>query len=437
MNFNTFSPTAKVLKKIQNHSNGHPTSSEVPCIAVINASDALEAKALVNNVVAGIKFDAGVSVYVHNVPSFGYANKINPMTAKYADSFRRIAMQNALAIIKSNMIDGVVIVADCDTTACGLLEGCLLANCPAMVMPLGTSDLPIVEKIGKPVVQLAGAVTGGQITKLDSDEILKHATMPNAQYGFFHLLENLGLCVQGAGTNKRLSGQQLAAGIQTGKAVTELTRDLKSPKKIFTKDAWTNVVDFCLTNQCGLGSLYLLSTLFNANDIKLTHESTGERIAKLGITHSVKLSGTAVGGVAYAQFKGEKPSAPFTGKSWVYRDLEDADRALLGGNIPSGSVVVLQNCVGVNVSAFAHAIQGMGKATEIAIATDGVCEITDVLTVILASPNSLANEEFANIQNGDTLEIDITKGRFNTNVLSKELKTRQKRSTVKKPTSYF
>jgi dihydroxyacid dehydratase/phosphogluconate dehydratase len=142
-----------------------------------------------------------------------------------------------------------------------------------------------------------------------------------------------------------------------------------------------------------------------------------------------------LGGTAYVQYKTERP-APFEGRAWVYQNLEDADRAVCSSSIPPQSVIVLQNCVGVDVTAIVNVICGADR-TDIAVATDGTCELTDVLVVQIANPNSFANEEFANIQNGDQLEIDPAKGRFNSNVLSKDLKNRAKRNGERKPVIYF
>jgi len=74
---------------------------------------------------------------------------------------------------------------------------------------------------------------------------------------------------------------------------------------------------------------------------------------------------------------------------------------------------------------------------KIAVITDGLCDKTSTLVVTRCSPNSLANEDFANIQNGDQLEIDLSRGRLNTNINSKDVKTRAKRNDVRKAVVYF
>ena len=437
MNFNTFNPSSKVIKKLQNWSSGQPiTQSDTPVVGVFTACT--EYEKLTENVVAGIRAE-GASSFVFSVPYFGYANKINPMTAKFSQSFRDFSKRTAHAIIKTNMLDGAVIITDCDVTACGLLEGCIENNCPVVVLPVGKCHIAPVEGLGLPITQIAGAVAGGKITSADMEEIIPREYMPKNQSDFFCLLEKIGLVVTGASRNRRASGAQIIAAHETGKLAGANTREVVLPKKSFTKSTWQDVVDLCIGENLALSNLELISHLFNAVDVKTPIEYIFERAAKLATTADVrvtKMTGTAIGGIAYAQTLGER-APEFNGRAWVYQNLEDADHALCGGHIPPSSVVVLQNCAGQDVTAIANVILGMGREREIAIATDGVCEVSRVLCVQLCSPNSTQNEEFANIQNGDELEIDVTRGRFNTDVLSKEIKIRQKRNTVKKPTMYF
>jgi len=431
MNLNTYTPSAKVLKKLANYASGQPvTTKDVPHIAVIVAAEVIDSKKIVEAVVSGIK-NAGGIVFVHYVSFMGYANRINPMTAKFADSFRTISMSNAQAIIKTNMVDGVVIVTDCDVTCAGLLDGASAANCPVMVMPLGTCAY-------SNFLEVAGNVTAGRLISTEVDDMIKNLPMLKYQTSFFRLLENLGICVATASTTPRESGAQIINATETGKQAVSVANDIKTPRKVFTKSAWESVVDFALVKNTGVAGLHMLMKLFNANDVKTPYDFIGERIGKLANPNVkvARVTGTAIGGGGYVRLK-DKPVSGFSGKAWVYQNLEDADNALLGGNIPKHSVIVVQNCVGMNISSLVYALRGMGLENDIAIATDGICDADDVLMVTMITPNSFANEEFANIQTGDTLDIDVAKGRFNSNVLAKDVKNRAKRNAVTKPKMYF
>ena len=233
----------------------------------------------------------------------------------------------------------------------------------------------------------------------------------------------------------------MAAAYQTGKQAVIATTEMHLPKKHFTKASIQDVVDHCVKSGFALDGLRLLSPLFKASEIKISTDYLAERLEALGKKGEIetavvtkRLGGTALGGNAFIQTKAK---GAFAGNAWVYQNLEDADVALCGSAIPANSFIVLQNCEGIDVSIIARTILEKGRAAELAIATDGVCEVSDVLCVQLCTPSSNANEEFANIQNGDALKIDIREGRFNSNVLAKDLKNRAKRNTTRKTPIYF
>lgn len=468
MNINTLTPSAKMLKKMQNFNAGRPvTSGDVPVIAIINTCDVIQSKALVDSVSFSIrKLEA--NPFVQNIPQSGFANKINPMTAKFAESFMNHSAVMAEAIIKTNMADGIVIISECDVTTCGLLLGALKVNCPAVVLPLGVAPKNETLKV-------AGQIQKGQFTIKKGDEVLQKADGLfgqtdnfNSVSTFFMLLEGLGFSIEGASLNKRGVGAQLKIAEQLGEKIVDMAKKILSPRKLVTKITFADAIALCLKIGGDIGAIELIKKLAIAADVKVTHEVVAEAAAKTALiiasenqkcsyirensgiaavvgnvseavsksARVVLCKGSACDKGGYVQYS-EETVATFSGKAWVYQNLEDADVALLGGNIPSGSVIVVLNCVGVNVSALAYAIEGMGRASEFAIATDGLCDKTSVLAVTLCSPTSLENEEFANIQNGDVLDIDITRGRFNTSILAKDQKVRMKKNTVKKLTMHF
>ena len=123
-------------------------------------------------------------------------------------------------------------------------------------------------------------------------------------------------------------------------------------------------------------------------------------------------------------------------QAWVYHTITDAMLALTSNAIDNG-IIVLQNCVNCDVSLVAKTIITMQKASDIALITDGHCAATNVLTVANITPNGFDNQDFANIQTGDILEIDVTKGRLSTNISSKDMKVRAKRNITKKQEIYF
>ena len=332
----------------------------------------------------------------------------NYLKAECVEDFLAISKE---LVEKTNSLDGAVIITDCDYTCAGLLGSCIATNTPTVVLPLGCYNTMFEDFV------------------------------PRHQSTFFCLLEKLGLVAPGASTNKRGSNAQMAAALETGKMAVADTTELKLPKKMFTKTSLQEVVDHCIMSGFALDGLRLIARLFKIAEVKPSNEYLADRLEALNKKGEIdapvitkRLGGTALGGSAFIQ---TKTKAVFAGNAWVYQTLEDADTALCGGAIPANSVIVLQNCEGLDVSAIAHTIVKQGRVAELAIATDGVCEVTDVLCVQLCTPSSNANEEFANIQNGDALKIDVKEGRFNSNVLAKDLKNRAKRNTIRKTPIYF
>jgi len=501
MNFNTLSGSAKLYKKLEVYATGQMVASgEVPNIAILCAVDRFANQRLVDCVATGIKTKNGL-VSVVDVPCFGYFSKINPMTAKYAASFARVASSSAESIIKCGLYDGVVIIADCDVTAAGILEGAARANCPALIVPVGVcvGASKAVENY-----KIQGMLTGGKINARDSEALVKNAKtfrgIPsefNSVSTFFILMEVLGFCVPGASLSSVESAVHLRNAVASGEAIYESAKSVLTPKKFLTRGALGNAIALCLSIGGDISAVAMVCGLVSAYE-KIKHEIIAEYSAKIplllvpenqncvylaqigGVAGVVKqlagtpklldesafvfsgeklksalagweaaglevasktarvvlVKGSACEDGGYAQPTGSTP-ASISGKAWVYATLEDADKALVAGNIPDESVIVVHNCVDTCVSALAYTIEGMGKQSKIAVITDGVCDKTSALVVTRCMPSSLENGTFANLQNGDVVDIDIGRGRLNTSVHAKEIKARSKKNSVRKNFGYF
>ena len=412
MNYKTLSPTAKIIKKHQIFATGQiMTAGEIYNIGIVVACDAKSADSTIQNLSAGIRAKGGAPSVFH-MAYLGYLNKVNPLTAKYAQSFIKVASSNIEAIVKANMLDAVIIVSDCDITLTGTILGTLKINCPTLVISTGShvsnthlfnDDMTTDENIEK-----SGSCNNGSLQT------------------FLSLLEKMDLTTK---LYPSYSGAHHKSAYELGEKIVTYAEKLTLPRKLLTKEKFTAAITQTfetLHNKVDLSQIELVTSLLATNDQKLKpidHKSI------------IELRGTAAEDEAIAQI-GDNSPTQFSGSAWVYHSLEDADRALGNGSVKEG-IVVLQNCAGINVSAIAHTISEMGMTEKIAIATDGVCENTATLVIQKITPASYENEAFANIQTGDALEINLAKGRFNTAVLSKDIKTRAKRNSPPKPVSYF
>jgi len=431
MNYNTLTPTEKNIKKAQNFATGHfTTSGEVYNIAIINSGTT--ADCLLSNVVAGIK-QGGAIPLVFNLPGFGFLNKINPAVAKYAQSTSMVIAANTEAIIKTNIIDGVVVISDCDITTAGVLSGCLKCNCPVLVVPNGVNpsfDVDFLKLNGRAVVN-ATEIDG----QLEKASLLEGIQENSTTHTFFKAIEGFGLALKTASANIYLSGKQIALAQKTGKKIVEYAKDLNGPRRLLTKDALMVVAKKIFSDggaEGFCGFMPIISLLIQ-NGNKIPHDFFIDIAKKLPNFPLILLRGSACedGGYAIA-----KDNLNFSGKAWVYHTLEDADKAISSGAINEG-VIVLQNCVGQNVSCILYAIEGMEKQSQIAVVTDGLVEPSSVLAIVNCRPASNENGDFANIQTGDIIELDLAKGRFNTSISAKDMKARAKRNSVKEQPKYF
>lgn len=502
MNFNTLSGSAKLYKKLEVCATGQPTpSGEVPNIAILCAVDYFANHQIVESVSSGIKAKGGL-VTVTCVPDFGFLNKTNPMTAKYAASFARTSASTAEAIIRCGLYDGVVIVADCNITAAGLLEGASKANCPALIIPIGISH-SAAKEVDNYKVQ--GMVSGGKINSREGEAITQNAKtfrgIPhefNSVSTFFILMEAMGFCIPGASLSRFESAPHLRNAVSTGGQICENAKSVLSPKKFLTLANLCNAISLCLSIGADISAISLITNLVSIYE-KVPLGIIAELSAKTALLVSPENQNciyiAQVGGISsiikqlYASkliddntlvYTGEKlrtalngwgwkyaeletvsntariilckgsacenggytqpaPNTPvsISGKAWVYESLEEADIALVAGNIPDNSVIVVHNCPNTFVSALAYTIEGMGRQSKLAVITDGLCDKTSALVVTRCTPDSLSNESFANIQNGDQIDIDLGRGRLNTNILAKEMASREKKNSEKKPITYF
>ncbi|MCL2846605.1 MAG: dihydroxy-acid dehydratase [Firmicutes bacterium] len=491
MNFNTLVPGAKLAGQIAQFNTGQmATNGEVSNIAIIDAGASAGA---VDHVLSGIRAAGGVG-WVHSVPVYGFMSKVNPMRAKFAEDFKRIASRNAEAIIKTNMVDGVIIVGECEITVAGLLIGCVKCNIPVIVMPNGMNmefDTHAMELNGRVLANLDPDDVNDEIVRRSNYTGLDNQL--NSATSFFLTLKVMGVAKS---IRREGSGGFAQTCYRAGEQIVKNAADFVGAKKFFTKQSFQNACAFALAVGASYNALVHIAQIVIANGNKLGFDVYGEmakrvpvllpresqtvegvmaiggewvimkelsalpkiidrdtlvmtgstlerKLAKVkkpeleavaSVSPLIFVKGTACEDGAYIW--AQNMPLQFRGKAWAYSSLEDADQAVASGHVSEG-VVVIHNAIGANVSAVAMTIAGMGKSGEIAIVTDGYAEPSDVLVVSMCRPATHENGAFANIQTGDALEIDLAKGRFNTNILAKDQKTRAKRNTVKKPVENF
>ena len=124
----------------------------------------------------------------------------------------------------------------------------------------------------------------------------------------------------------------------------------------------------------------------------------------------------------------------FSGKAKVFDCEEDAVRAIMGGTIKKGDVVVIryEGPVGGpgmrEMLSPTSALSGMGLDKDVALITDGrFSGATRGLAIGHVCPEAAVGGKIALIKNGDKIDIDIPKGKLNLDVNAKELQSRAKK----------
>jgi|GEM_PF-2572561 len=424
MNFKTFDKSTRIMKQadLAAHGQSLQGNTNATTIGILDCTQNSDT-AIINNLVSSIR-QAGGCALTFNLTNFNMLQRMAPATAKYATNYRDAVATNTAGIIRSQMLDGIVAVVDNYVMGLGVLQGCTQTNCPVLLMPTGINenyDPRLLEAAGKIATR---EIKAGDIERV-ADAYLHQSGTPNIDtlsIDFFRMAEAFELTVAGATTTLANTGMSLNSALTAGSTILQMANDIITTKRLISKRTLNEKLEQYKNNGGSVSGLLMFQKIFEMVDLKMP----------TNLYTSLK---TTLGDQAYVVSNSTAPLV-MEGQAWAYATITDAITALSSNAIDSG-VVVLNTCTDCDVSIVAHTIQAMNKADSIALMTDGVCAATGVLTVAQITPDGYANQDFANIQNGDMLEIDVTKGRININVTSKDMKTRAKRNITKKRETYF
>ena len=424
MNLKTFDKSTRLLKQADLAVHGQPLQGNTNA-TVIGILDCTQngSTAIVQNLISSIRQAGGLAL-TFNLTNFDFLSRIAPATAKYAANYRDMVATNTAGIIRTQMLDGVVAVVDNYVMGLGVLAGCTKTNCPVLIMPTGMDTHYDAQLLGA-----AGQIATREIKAGDVDQVADyyshHAGTPSPDtltMDFYRLAEAFELAIPGTATMAAGTGTTLNLALTAGTTIKQMADDIITTKRLISKRAISEKLEQYQTAGGSVAGLFMFNQIFDLVDLKVTPS----------MYTSLK---TTLADQAYVVSQDTAPLV-MAGPAWVYRSIADAMTAL-GSNAIDNGIVVLQNCSGCDVSLVAHTIHAMNKADAIALMTDGTCSATPVLTVAHMTPDGFANQDFANIQNGDALEIDVTKGKININVNSKDMKLRAKRNIVKKYEIFF
>lgn len=424
MNLKNFDKSTRILKQTDLMTQGQTLQGNTnPTVIGILDCTNNSNPGILQNLISGIRQAGGVPVSF-NLTNYNTLQRITPATAKYTANYRDVVASNTAGIIRTQMLDGVVAIIDNYVMGLGVLTGCTNTNCPVMLMPTG-----IANNFDCTVLQAAGKIATREIKAGDIDQVINqyvHQTgtpcFDTLTTDFYHMATALELMLPSATTPNANSGNILNAALETATAILQRADDIITTKRLISKRNIKEKLEQYQTAGGSVAGIFMFQKIFELVDLKV----------EPNMYNSIKTT------LADAAYPVSNSTAPLVmeGQAWVYSSIIDAMNALCSNAIDNG-IIVLQNCSGTDVTIVAQTISAMNKSDAIAIMTDGYCCATPVLTIAHISPDGYTNQDFANIQNGDNLEIDITKGRININVNSRDMKLRAKRNILKKHEIYF
>ncbi|MCQ2382791.1 MAG: dihydroxy-acid dehydratase [Clostridia bacterium] len=424
MNIKTFDKSTRILKQADLAVHGQPLqgNTNTTVIGILDCTQNSNS-AILTNLVCGIRQANGLAL-TFNLTNFTDLQRLAPATAKYAYDYHNAVATNTAALVRTQMLDGVIALVDNYVMGLAVLLGCTNTNCPVLILPTGINhhyDNRLLEAAGKIATR---EIKAGEIEKVAEEYTHQNGTptTDTLTMDFYRMLEAFELAVPGSTTISTNAGAAINLALTAGNTIIQMANDIITTKRLISKRTLNEKLAQYQTAGGSITGLFMFKKIFDAIDLKIP--------ANLYAALKTNFADQA--------YTVSNSTAPLTmnGQAWAYTTIADAITALASNAIDSG-IIVLQGCTACDVSIVAHTINAMNKAGEIALLTDGFCSATPVLTVAHIAPDGYDNQDFANIQNGDNIEIDLTKGRINLDVSSKDMKLRAKRNSLKKREIYF
>lgn len=207
---------------------------------------------------------AGGVPFVFGVPGICDGIAMGHFGMKYSLASRELIADVVESMVMAHAFDGVVLLTNCDKITPGMLMAAMRLNLPAVVVTAG----PMISGRGT-----CGGAEGRRLSlvrdtfeawiKRTNNEIsdeeladLEVNACPGAGacQGLYTantmdcLTETLGMSLTGSGTALAVSAKKRHIAFDSGKRITELVREQKTPRQIMTPAAFRNAirVDMCM-----------------------------------------------------------------------------------------------------------------------------------------------------------------------------------------------
>jgi dihydroxy-acid dehydratase len=194
----------------------------------------------------GVPFIFGVPVVCDGI-AMGHSGM------HYSLGSREIIADLIETIANAHMLDGLVLLSNCDKVTPGMLMGAARLNIPSIVVTAGAMLTGTYNKKKRSMVrdtfEAVGQYQAGQITKQQLSE-LEMSACPGAGscQGMYTantmscLTESMGMSLKGCATALAVSANKKRIAYESGLKIVELIRKNVKPRNILTINAFKNAI---------------------------------------------------------------------------------------------------------------------------------------------------------------------------------------------------
>jgi dihydroxy-acid dehydratase len=201
----------------------------------------------------------------------------------YSLGSREIIADLVEIVANAHMLDGLVLLSNCDKVTPGMLMAAARLNIPAIVVTAGAMATGMYDKKKRSMVrdtfEAVGQFQSGKITEQELGE-LEMAACPGAGacQGMYTantmacLTETVGMSLQGCATALAVSAKKKRIAYESGIRIVELVKESIKPRDILTLGAFKNAITVDMALGGSTNTILHLPAIANEVGIKLPLE---------------------------------------------------------------------------------------------------------------------------------------------------------------------
>ncbi|MDR1087301.1 MAG: dihydroxy-acid dehydratase [Endomicrobium sp.] len=198
----------------------------------------------------------------------------------YSLGSREIIADLVETVANAHMLDGLILLSNCDKVTPGMLMAAVRLNIPSIVVTAGAMMTGAYDKKRRSMVrdtfEAVGQFQAGKINEQQLSE-LEMAACPGAGacQGMYTantmacLTETMGMSLQGCGTALAVSAKKKRIAYESGIRIVELVKENIKPRDILTLDAFKNAITVDMALGGSTNTVLHLPAIANEAGIKL------------------------------------------------------------------------------------------------------------------------------------------------------------------------